>query len=131
VASDLAVLENRAVAAANAVLAEPLRQWLERARWARIEERMCTEVLHALVDDPDLNAGLRDPRLGDIQRFVARKERIAALTRVLDAAKRFLMNVQGDVDATEARATVQAWRSFRMRLREDADVEMSSSAPFR
>jgi hypothetical protein len=131
IAAEVAIADNRAVAASNAVLAEPLGLWLAKAKQARADLLVATRVLDVITDDADLDAGLRDPRLDDVARYRARAERIAPLGALLDETRRFLMNVQGDVDETEARAAVQAWRSFRMRLREDADVEMPSSAPFR
>jgi hypothetical protein len=128
--AECAITENAVVGKVNAVLFPAISEWLTRAKRARVEERICTEVLFALVDDSDLNAGLSDPRLDDVQRLTARRERTAPLAGLLDEAKRFLMNVAGDTDETEARAAVQAWRSYRMRLREDADAEIPTR-PFR
>jgi hypothetical protein len=128
--AEVAICENRIVGQANAVIGPAIREWLVRAKQARAEALMCQEVLHALVDDPDLDAGLRDPRLDDVQRFRARAERIAPLAGLLDEVRRFLMNVAGDTDETKAREAAQVWRSYRMRLRTEPDAEMPSR-PFR
>jgi hypothetical protein len=124
--AEVALAENAIIGRVSAVLAGPIRQWLVRAKRARVEALICQEVLNSLVDDADLS----DPRLDDVQRFRARAERIAPLAGLLDEVRRFLMNVAGDTDETEARTAVQAWRAFRMRLREDADAEMPPM-PFR
>jgi hypothetical protein len=125
--TDLAIAENRIVGACNGVLVEPLKQWLERAQRGRAEVLLCTEVLSALTDDLDLDRGLPDPALDSVQRVKAMAERTAPLGALRDEARRWLMNIAGDVDPadqTKANDAATSWRQVRAALRSDADVSL-------
>jgi hypothetical protein len=127
IAAEVAIADNRAVAASNAVLAGPLREWLTRAQRARAETLLCQEILHALTDDHELDRGLPDPALDSVQRVKAMAERVAAISDVRDAARRFLMNIAGDIspaDQTKANEVATSWRQVRAALRSDADAPL-------
>jgi hypothetical protein len=127
IAAEVAIADNRAVSASNAVLAAPLREWLTRAQRARAEVVLCTEVLSALTDDPDLDRGLPDPALDSVQRVKAMAERVAPFSALRDEARRWLMNIAGDVDPADQRKANDAatsWRRVRLALRSGASASL-------
>jgi hypothetical protein len=134
IAAEVAIADNRAVAASNTLLAEPLALWLAKAKQARCDLLVATRVLDAIAIDEELNRALPSlPFKDDVQRRRSCLEREASLGTVLAEVKRFLLGIPTDIaeaDQAKATDTAAAWRTCRMRLRSDPDAEMPPR-PFR